>query len=98
MVVEGVFLESNLEQATPLGIVAHLEVESDGDEKLDARDADCLRPEGSHGVELDLGQGGLLVRLCLGGQGPGSVVRRPASRESREGEIWVVGRSGSGVG
>ena len=58
MVVEGVVLKGDLEQAAPLGIVARLEVEGDGDEKLDTGDADGLCPERGLGIEFCLSRGG----------------------------------------
>lgn len=45
MVIEGIFLKNNLEQAAPLCIVARLKFEGDGDEKLDVGDTDDLRLE-----------------------------------------------------
>lgn len=49
VVVEGVFPKGDLKQAVSLGIVSCLEVEGDGDGKLDAGDTEGLRQECGRG-------------------------------------------------
>lgn len=61
MIIESVLAESNLEKATPLGVVASLEIEGDGDESFDARNGDGLRREGSLGNQLLLGSDGSIT-------------------------------------